>query len=713
MLVGRDEGLEVQPRPPGDAAQRGALGGGKVDGDDVVRAARPAGDERGGEPHQGDRGNHGEVRPAAQRGDDQGGMRSDEAAAHHPHVRRGGRRHAAGHLGRGGPFEQVSSGHQADQGADDGVAHQPRLVGEEEQVHRAEVDGPGGIVGEAGDLAARRDPAAPAEQLIDQWQQRGQVHRHGDHPQPDQHPGGGEQTDGHKQPADQGDRGQAAAQVVDHLPPPQAGQPGATGGQPGQQLPVAARPAVLAGGGHGVGARVLLDHLDVGDQTGTQVVALQQIMAEHGVVGDSPVQLAEGDIDVVDPLAGERALAEEILVHVGHGEGIGIEAARGGVHPLQHRAVLDTRQRRADPRLEDAVATADPAAGMEPGLVQRVGDLAHQAAGCLPRQTGVAVQGQHVLHRAGQLPLDRVERRVGGAAQPAVQLVELASLALPPHPRALGAVVDPPAVEQQEARPVQLVEPADPAAGPFDEGGIAGGVFAVGGDEVGHQGEVHLAGVVGQMVDLQVGHEGVDLIGIGQQAGDGDQGTQLGGHTVAQGQAGEQLGRHQPRDGVVHRAERHVAQAHGGDHPDGDHHRGRLRAGDHVENPQGGGDQCGEDQRRGTEIAGQAAAPPGAHDPFAPPRAIPEGRDERRAALVDQPVADITLQVAASAAGTLQGGPGDVDLLLAGSPSQPLDLGAVPVARGEVEFGVARVAAQFLLDQADVLEPVLPVHVEG
>ena len=67
-------------------------------------------------------------------------------------------------------------------------------------------------------------------------------------------------------------------------------------------------------------------------------------------------------IDVVDALAGVGAFAEEVLIDVRHGGGVGIDAARAGEDALEERALAADRQRRRDARLQHAVALDDAAA---------------------------------------------------------------------------------------------------------------------------------------------------------------------------------------------------------------------------------------------------------------------------------------------------------------------------------------------------------------
>ncbi|WP_162213178.1 hypothetical protein [Nostocoides australiense] len=111
------------------------------------------------------------------------------------------------------------------------------------------------------------------------------------------------------------------------------------------------------------------------------------------------------------------------------------------------------------------------------------------------------------------------------------------------------------------------------------------------------------------------------------------------------------------------------------------------------------------------EIARQAQAAYQVHQTAAQGRAVVDRLLELGAAPVEEPEADVTARAGGCEAGALQRGPGDVDLLLAGAAGQILDGRTVEVAGREVEGEVALVGAQFLLDEADRFEPVLPVHV--
>ena len=98
------------------------------------------------------------------------------------------------------------------------------------------------------------------------------------------------------------------------------------------------------------------------DQARAGEHALEQIVAQHRVVGHAALQRGLEGVDVVDALAGVGALAEQVLVDVGDRRRVGIDAAVAGEDALEQRAFRADRQRRRDARLQHAVALDDAAA---------------------------------------------------------------------------------------------------------------------------------------------------------------------------------------------------------------------------------------------------------------------------------------------------------------------------------------------------------------
>ena len=119
---------------------------------------------------------------------------------------------------------------------------------------------------------------------------------------------------------------------------------------------VAQRVDVVAGG-------EFLDDLDIGGETGAGEDALEQIVAEQRRVRHPAGERGLEGIDVVDALAGVGAFAEQVLVHVGDGGGIGIDAVHAGKDALEQRTLAADRQRRRDPWLQHGIACHDPAGG--------------------------------------------------------------------------------------------------------------------------------------------------------------------------------------------------------------------------------------------------------------------------------------------------------------------------------------------------------------
>ena len=158
-------------------------------------------------------------------------------------------------------------------------------------------------------------------------------------------------------------RQQAAPEVVENLPARderqaialQAGARRHERKQPPQDLPVAAHPAVLPPRVREHARRVVVHDLDVGHERRARVEALEQIVRQQRVLRHASVERRGERVDVVQSLAGEDALVEEILVDVGDGGRVRIDAGVAGVRAREERS-RRARHRHADARLQDAVA---------------------------------------------------------------------------------------------------------------------------------------------------------------------------------------------------------------------------------------------------------------------------------------------------------------------------------------------------------------------
>ena len=213
-------------------------------------------------------------------------------------------------------------------------------------------------------------PPRPAEQL-----EQPQTRRECDRGERDRRPG--ERRTRQHGPAQeqQGDhrrRHQAAPQIVENLPARDQRQPVALRTvrrrherkEPPQDLPVAAYPAVLAPRVREDARRVVVDDLDVGDQGRPRIEAFEEIVRQQRVLRHPALERRGERVDIVEALAGENAFVEQVLVDVGHGGRVRVDAGVAGVGPREQRA-RRARHRDADARLQDPVALGDAA---DPGV---------------------------------------------------------------------------------------------------------------------------------------------------------------------------------------------------------------------------------------------------------------------------------------------------------------------------------------------------------
>ena len=206
-------------------------------------------------------------------------------------------------------------------------------MGEERETEPDVGGGIGDVGGDGPQVAALRD-ATPSRQQTGQDGQRGRnddgrQHEGGPHV-------GGHCRDhpGHEEGRQRKRGGQRSAQVVDHLPARDGGYRAPTPltrgvarptQDPRQQLPIPARPAMLAGRSLEVVGRELVEQLDVGHEARPGERALEQVMAEHRVLGHTASQRCLEGVDVVDALARVTSLAEQVLVDVRNGRGVRID----------------------------------------------------------------------------------------------------------------------------------------------------------------------------------------------------------------------------------------------------------------------------------------------------------------------------------------------------------------------------------------------------
>jgi hypothetical protein len=85
--------------------------------------------------------------------------------------------------------------------------------------------------------------------------------------------------------------------------------------------------------------RIVVEELQISDERSPAVSALDQVMAQQGVLWKPSVRGSLEGIDVVDAFAREASLAPQILIDVGHRNGVGIDARMTRMNRSEPRAV--------------------------------------------------------------------------------------------------------------------------------------------------------------------------------------------------------------------------------------------------------------------------------------------------------------------------------------------------------------------------------------
>ena len=81
--------------------------------------------------------------------------------------------------------------------------------------------------------------------------------------------------------------------------------------------------------------RVVVDELDVCGQSYTRIGAFDQVVAEQRVAWKSPIKYRVQRLHFIDPFSREDTLSKKILIGIGDGAGVKIEAALAGVDRRQ------------------------------------------------------------------------------------------------------------------------------------------------------------------------------------------------------------------------------------------------------------------------------------------------------------------------------------------------------------------------------------------
>jgi hypothetical protein len=169
------------------------------------------------------------------------------------------------------------------------------------------------------------------------------------------------------------------------------------------------------------------------------------------------------------------AAREQVLIHVGHGGGVRIDANVAGVD-LREGGPVRADKVDGDARLEHAVAFCHAARDrVKPRSVQRVRECAHQPAAHFHRQLRVGIERDNETNRRqdGAIAVNHRKTGIGRAAQEVVEFRELPAFSLPSHPALLSPVPSPLALKQEEPPgAVALVERIDARARVIEKPGV-------------------------------------------------------------------------------------------------------------------------------------------------------------------------------------------------------------------------------------------------
>ena len=123
-------------------------------------------------------------------------------------------------------------------------------------------------------------------------------------------------------------------------------------------LPIPANPTAPAADVRTIAGGVFLIQRHITQRPGPHVTPFQKIVAEDPVLGETAPQGPFEGINFIDALADERAFTEQVLINIGNGAGIGINAEFIGAQTGIPGAVRAGQAHR-HPRLKNAVPRDD------------------------------------------------------------------------------------------------------------------------------------------------------------------------------------------------------------------------------------------------------------------------------------------------------------------------------------------------------------------
>ncbi len=425
------------------------------------------------------------------------------------------------------PLKQVLAGDRhADDGAHDRVGRDPRFVREKHDTQRPAAQGPPAIV-----VEERRSRDG---QRNEQWSEHQRL-------------GAAEEGPAKEEEREQGRGEEAPPQVVGDLPAVDdreavrhqlLARGRDEGKDPRKQLPVSADPSVQATSEGQVVLWVLLEDDDVGGEGGPSVDAFEKVVAGQGVLGDPPFEAAHERVDFVDTLSDVRPGTERVLIHVRGCAGIDVERRIAAPDPAEkRRGTIDRRG--FDPGLGDGVSRGNPPASrVEPCGMERMSGKPDELAHRTERELGVGVERNDEANASQARSIAKVvlvaRRRV--APQEAIELLELASFALPSHEAALSRAPSGFAVQDVKGslrrRLVFRVELADDFLGVRQNICVVRQDGRVSGIAQQHECKGRIR--TGQIVKLELSEQAVEVLATRDESGYHDHGAAIRRHPLGE-----------------------------------------------------------------------------------------------------------------------------------------------------------------------------------
>ncbi len=418
----------------------------------------------------------------------------------------------------------------------------------------------------------------------------------------------------------------------------------------------------------------IVDDFEVGAERNTRIQPFKQIVAEQCVVGHPAAQRPLECVDVVDAFADVAAFTKKVLIHIRHRSGVRVETDVSRKHERERRRRRADRAD-GDARLKHGIAFGDTArAAVEAGAIQRVRKRADELASGVERQVGVGVERDDIADALQLVALadEDVERRIDGAPQHSVELVQLAPFPLKPHPQPLGWVPYATPVQQVEAAgPISRVETGDEIEGHIDHFPIRFNRFRVGVGKIAEQREPEVLVVIGERAHFERVDQLLDAAGRRQDGWNGDDRPQFVGDAVAQRKLRQRPRRNQCGEDRVQEAERQLRNRQNGHERDERDHPWRRAVVARVEQQARLEQQRGYEER--AEVSDGRVLEHQARDALTDGWRVPNRLLELESPARDQVVADVmrTIGVRPVTARLLRRGDGplgDLELVRARAP---------------------------------------------